>query len=263
MGALARRERTIRCLLADDESPARTQLRLKLAAYPDVQVIGEASSGPEALRMLDALDYDAVFLDVRMPGIDGIDLADRLKKRPRAPRVVFVTAYEEYAVPAFSARACDYLLKPFDDERLAETVSRLRAAAGDEGASAAAGAAPPGPPLNWLLTQRLGRTIPVPLAEVVYLEADGDVVYVHTVDDKLPVLTRISLSETVRRLPADRFFRSHRSFAVNLARIKEIVPSFHGTYVLRMKDQRRSEVPVSRSHVKQFRSLFKLPPPPA
>ncbi|WP_156423588.1 LytR/AlgR family response regulator transcription factor, partial [Hydrogenibacillus schlegelii] len=119
-------DRPIRALIVDDEYPARAELRYRLSREPGVEITGEAANAREALRLIGALDYDVVFLDIAMPGISGLELAERLKQQPGAPYVIFTTAYDEYAVKAFEARALDYLLKPYSDDRLRETLSRVR-----------------------------------------------------------------------------------------------------------------------------------------
>lgn len=139
--------RPIRVLIVDDEYPARAELRYRLSREPGVEITGEAATAREALRLIEALEYDVVFLDIAMPGLSGLELAERLKQRPSAPYVVFTTAYDEYAVKAFEARALDYLLKPYSDERLREALSRVRerlAAAGGGGAAPGTNAAAAG-----------------------------------------------------------------------------------------------------------------------
>ncbi|HEY8487566.1 MAG TPA: LytTR family DNA-binding domain-containing protein [Thermaerobacter sp.] len=120
------RGRPIRALIVDDEYPARAELRYRLSREPGVEITGEAATAREALRLIEALDYDVVFLDIAMPGLSGLELAERLKNQPGAPSVVFTTAYDEYAVKAFEARALDYLLKPYSDDRLREALNRVR-----------------------------------------------------------------------------------------------------------------------------------------
>ncbi|MFO7171425.1 MAG: LytTR family transcriptional regulator DNA-binding domain-containing protein [Bacillota bacterium] len=252
----------LKALIVDDEYPARMELRYMLEKHPDVEIIGEATNAREALRLIEALDYDVIFLDVQMPGMSGIDLAAQLKNRPVPPKVVFVTAYEHYAVPAFALRAVDYLLKPFDDERLAETIQRLREMHGGSGQGEGDRGEPParegrkGPTLNWVLCERDGRQIPVPLDEIVYIFSEGYNVYVQTYSERL--LTRYTLQELTERLPSDQFFRCHRSYLINIYQVRELSPYFNGAYLLRMKDKNHSEVPVSRANVKRLKELFSM-----
>ncbi len=246
----------LKALIVDDEPPARMELRFGLARHPEVEIIGEATNAREARALIEALDYDVVFLDVEMPGLSGIDLARELRQQKPAPRVVFVTAHEHYAVPAFALRAVDYLLKPIDPDRLAETVQRLLELRGEIAPAAPAPVEVARPPLSWVVAERDERNIPVPLQDIVYIFSEGDAVYVQTFADRL--LTRYTLQELTERLPGDSFFRCHRSFLVNVHQIKEIAPYFNGAYLLKMKDKNHSEVSVSRANVRRLKELFAM-----
>lgn len=251
----------LKALIVDDEYPAREELRFRLARYPDVEIIGEATNAREALRLIQALDYDVVFLDIHMPGMSGMDLARQLRQREVPPKVVFVTAHENYAVPAFEMRAVDYLLKPFDDERLAETVQRLREARGGNGKATTEEEAPRPATTRpaasqWVMAEKDDRQIPVRLTDIVYIFAEGYNVFIQTHTERL--LIRNTLQELTERLPADQFFRCHRSYLVRIDQIREISPYFNGAYLLRMKDKAHSEVLVSRSNVKKLKELFSM-----
>lgn len=255
----------LKALIVDDEYPARMELRFQLSNFPDVEIIGEATNAREALRLISALDYDVIFLDVQMPGMTGVELVKQLKGKEPMPKVVFVTAYENYAVPAFEMRAVDYLLKPFEPERLADTIQRLREMTSD-GASPAAASEKPAEDeegsqkkhagLTFLLTEKDDKQIPLPLNEIVYIFSEGYNVFVQTANDRL--LTRYTLQELTERLPTNQFFRSHRSYLVNIFQVKEISPYFNGAYILKMKDKDSSEVIVSRSNVKRMKELFSM-----
>lgn len=254
----------LKALIVDDEYPARMELRFQLSHFPDVEIIGEATNAREAMRLIDALDYDVLFLDVQMPGMTGLELAKQLKGREVVPKVVFVTAYENYAVPAFEMRAVDYLLKPFEGNRLAETIGRLRETVGGGGSPAAAEpregedvrSEKKAGTLSFLLTEKDEKQIPLPLNEIIYMYSEGYNVFVQTHGDRL--LTRFTLQELTERLPGDQFFRSHRSYLVNIFQVREISPYFNGAYILKMKDKDHSEVIVSRSNVKRMKELFSM-----
>jgi two-component system, LytTR family, response regulator len=185
-----------------------------------------------------------------MPGLNGLELAGLLSSLPRPPAVVFVTAYDEYALRAFELRAVDYLLKPVAPERLRETLDRLR------------GQAQPEPPLadprpaqlDRLPIEAAGRTVLVDLSEIRFAEARGDVVYVKTANLLQP--TRFSLQELERRLPNPPFIRIHRAFLVNLRNVVEIRPYFNGAYLIKTNDDVGTELTVSRGHVKDLRALL-------
>lgn len=265
----------LRVLIVDDEYPARAELRYRLEQYEHIQITGEAATAREALRLIEALEYDVVFLDVEMPGLSGVELARILRERSDAPRVVFVTAYENYAVDAFAIQAVDYLLKPFEDSRLQETLQRLAGPGGQNGvpgrggaperpqavatggAGSAEGALRDGPEevfRHWLPTFEGEKTIPVPLKDIIYITAEDDRVFVQVPGARLQ--TRYTLQTLEERLPPERFFRCHRGFIVHLNWIREISPYFNGTYMLTMKDRERSTVPVARSRVKELKALF-------
>ncbi|HYF91330.1 MAG TPA: LytTR family DNA-binding domain-containing protein [Symbiobacteriaceae bacterium] len=253
----------LKALIVDDEYPARMELRYQLENFPDVEIIGEATNAREALRLIGALDYDVIFLDVQMPGMTGIELVKQLKGREPMPKVVFVTAYENHAVSAFELRAVDYLLKPFDGHRLAETIQRLRELvahgeagvaherAGEEAPPAKRHSAP-----SFLMAEKDEKQIPVPLGDVIFIFSEGYNVFAQTYHERL--LVRATLQELTDRLPADHFFRSHRSYLVNIFQVKEISPYFNGAYLLKMKDKDQSEVIVSRSNVKRMKELFSM-----
>ena len=200
----------MRVLIVDDETPARERLRRLLLAFDDVEVVGQARDATEALSAVAALGPDALFLDVQMPGPSGLDVAASLPDP--APAVVFVTAHDRYALQAFDAAAVDYLLKPVDPQRVAQSVLRLRERI----------AAPrrPARPAQLLVAER-GRTEVVAVAELLWLEAADNYVVLHTVD-RAPLLRR-----TLGGLLADLgpgFVRTHRGAAVALAQVRQIEP---------------------------------------
>jgi DNA-binding LytR/AlgR family response regulator len=245
---------SLKALLVDDEYPSRNELRFRLERYPEIEVVGEAANAREALQLCSAMDYDVVFLDIQMPGMDGVELAQALRVGGKNPKVVFVTAYEEYAVNAFKVRATDYLLKPFDDARLDDTVQRLLE--GRNGREARPEGKKPQPPLAWVPTEVNGTTVPVPVEDIVYIYSEKDYVFVRTFADKL--ITRFTLQELTERLSPRLFFRCHRSYLVNVRQVKEIIPYINGAYLLRMKDKQHSEVAVSRGRVRHLKELFAL-----
>ncbi|NNG22158.1 LytR/AlgR family response regulator transcription factor [Telluria aromaticivorans] len=228
----------MRILIVDDERPARARLRRMLALEPGIEAIGEAGDGMEAMAMLAAFRPDALLLDIEMPGLSGIDLAASLPAP--APQVVFVTAYDAYALRAFDAGAVDYLLKPFDQLRLRRALERLRERQARPDAS-------PGiagmPPRQLLVTER-GATRIVPVDEIEWLETADNYVVLHTAGDA-PLL-RQTLAGLLERIgPA--FVRCHRRAAVRWGCIERIVPLDKGDCELVLRSSAR--VPCSR----QFR----------
>lgn len=236
--------RRARCLIVDDEAPARAELRFLLESFDDIQVVGEASNADEATVLLDSLDYDIVLLDIRMPGGTGLDLARRLGKREDPPAIVFTTAYPDHAVEAFDLAAADYLVKPFDEERLGRALRRALSGAldADEPANEPPATTPP-PEESRIAVQRNGRTVLIDPGDIIYVSASRGYSYLKLADDR--VLTTHTLTELERRL-GRRFFRSHRSYLVNLRHVRELMSDYQGGLVLVMDDAERSRVEVSR-----------------
>ncbi|MEO8505546.1 MAG: LytTR family DNA-binding domain-containing protein [Acidobacteriota bacterium] len=246
--------RTLRAVLADDEPLARRRLQHALAADPDLIVAAECANGIETLAALEREQPDVLFLDVRMPGLDGLGVLDAIPIE-RRPRVVFVTAYDRYAVRAFELRAIDYVLKPYDDERLLAAVARVREAF--DGAEPAPASSlgdvitmlqrlhEPAPPPVAVRTRR--GTLLVPVDEIDWVEAEDNYVRLH-VGGKSHLL-RSTLSEMEERLPPRAFLRVHRGAIVNIERVRELQPSTHGDFKILLRDG--AVVPMSR----RFRTL--------
>lgn len=256
-----------RCLIVDDEAPAREELRYLLNGFDHVQVVGEATSAEEALVLLRSLSYNIVLLDIRMPGGTGLDVASALRDMPNPPKVIFTTAYPDYAPDAFDLDAADYLVKPFDAERLGRALARaLAPAQGDadgestpaQGIPAAPSQAPePHPdPLGRIPVQQGDRTVLVDSSSIIFATAARGYSYLQLSAER--VLVSFSLNELERRLGGQHFYRTHRSYLVNLDHVRELRPDFKGALVLVMDDHRRSRVEVSRRHVRDLRRLLGL-----
>jgi DNA-binding LytR/AlgR family response regulator len=236
---------TIRALIVDDEAPARSELRYLLAAHPELEVVGEAATAKEALRLAATVAYDVLFLDIEMPGLSGLDAARLIRGRSERPDIVFVTAHERYAVDAFAVEATDYLLKPVDPERLARVVSRL----GRRGRPA-----PPVP--GKLAVVGGGETALIDYAAVHYVRADGDYSRVHTFDRSY--LCTASLREVEAKLPPARFLRIHRSYVVNLAKVATISRAGRDRLRLTLEDERRTQLDVARRQSRAVRERLRL-----
>ena len=208
--------RALRVLLVDDEPPARRRMRRMLAAEPDVEVVGECGTGGEAVQQLRSLEPDLVLLDVQMPGGDGFEVVEQLGAAV-LPLVVFVTAYDEYAIRAFDAAALDYLVKPVRRPRLRTAIARARERVGR---------ADPAPRSDRLLIDR-GRHMDVlAVDDIDWIEAADNHVVVHV--GKEAHRFRRTMEQTLERLPADRFVRAHRSTIVNLNRVRQVHDWFGG-----------------------------------
>ena len=228
---------TLRCVVVDDEPLARQGLREMLAEHPDVEVVAECADGRSGLRAVREHEPDVLFLDVHMPGMDGLALA-RALDGDRAPEVVFVSAHDRYAIHAFEVEAADYILKPFDGERLADALDRARSRRGRP-----LGAPEVARVLDLLEAIGGRRTYPSrlpvrqsdrmflqPVDEIDWVEADGKRILLHVRDRTYPI--REPLTTMARRLDPRRFVRVSRSAIVNVDRIREIQPWFNGDHMI-------------------------------
>ncbi len=246
----------LRAVIADDEPLVRTGLRRALnAVAPDVEVVGEARHGREALELVATFSPDLLFLDVQMPEMDGLAAARVLAADGR-PGIVFVTAYDQYALQAFEVHAIDYLLKPFDDERLATALVRARRRLAEEGDQAAAqrllgllaSLQPATPELSHFLAKLGNRTVLVPLERVDWIEAADNYVRLHTSDGMHVV--RESLKSLEERLTSRGFVRIHRSVLVNLGRVAELRTQPSGDCTVRLSSG--GELTLSRRYREAF-----------
>ncbi|WP_028464130.1 LytR/AlgR family response regulator transcription factor [Nesterenkonia alba] len=246
-------------LIVDDEAPAREELRYLLQEATDgpaaqVRVVGEAAHAEEALLLMDSVDYDLVFCDIRMPGLSGLELAARVSASGHGPQVIFTTAYPDHAVEAFDVAAADYLVKPIDAGRLNLAVQRALAAAAVTPQSVPAAASSHAPAseagLNRVPVQNGGRTVLVEGEAIVYAAAARGYSSLKLAEEK--VLVSYSLNELERRLTG-RFFRAHRSCLVNLEYVRELVSTGAGGLTLVMGDRQRSRVEVSRRQARELR----------
>jgi two-component system, LytTR family, response regulator LytT len=249
-------------LVADDEQPALDELCFLLGQMDGVEVVGQVTNGEEAVEAIGRLDPDLAFLDIQMPGLTGLDVVRRISQAGSGTAVVFVTAFDHRAVEAFEVNAVDYLLKPIDAGRLAQAISRARNRRSDT------------PPLADQL-DRLVRLIgngnrpgqvAVKVQERFVLVQAEDILYASVVDDSITIVSgQVSgtandrtLDELQARLDPAVFWRVHRSHLVNINKIKEIVPWFSRNYILRMKDAKATEIPVSRVQTRRLREYLKL-----
>ncbi len=235
---------SIRALVVDDEPLARDRIRMLLEDEPEVEIVSESANGTEALRAIEKLAPDLVFLDVQMPELTGFEVLDRLDPA-RMPVVIFVTAYDQYALKAFEVCALDYLLKPFDRERFTRALARARAEldrrkAGqvNEQVLKLLSELHQGKKhLEKLIIRDGGRVFFLRTDEIDWIEAAGNYVRMHT--GKEEYLYRETMAKLEAHLNPDRFARIHRSTIVNVERIKELQPWFRGDYVIVLRDNQK------------------------
>jgi DNA-binding LytR/AlgR family response regulator len=234
----------LRVLVADDEAPAREELAWQLGHDPAVGTVRTAATGAEVIKALETADIDALFLDIRMPGLDGLDVARLLTRFKEPPKVVFVTAYDEHAVEAFDLRAVDYLLKPVRAERLAEAVRRVSDALGPAGDPLEAD------PDETIAVELGGVTRFVQRSDVLFVEAHGDYARLHTAEGTH--LVRVPMTTLETQWAAAGFLRIHRSHLVALHHIDEMrVDSGHWTVLIG-----GTELQVSRRHSRELRDML-------
>jgi two-component system, LytTR family, response regulator len=257
---ITRATSTISALLVDDEQLAREELSYLLKEFPEVEVLATARNGLEAIKLIENLEPDVVFLDVQMPGLDGLGVIQKLReKNIPLPHFILATAYDQYALEAFRLEALDYLLKPIEKDRLALSVERALKTIGEKIRTALPEAPPPKPgsQRTKLLVKSSNRNFIVDAQDVVYATIeDGLITVVATgVEGESNYRT---IEELQSNLDPDTFWRVHRSFLVNIHRIREVIPWFKSSFQLRMDDKKQTEIPVSRVQTKRLRALLKL-----
>jgi two-component system response regulator LytT len=257
----------LRTIVVDDEQLARDELCFLLGQLDGVEVAGQAGNGIEALRVIEEQMPDLVMLDVQMPGLTGFEVARRLIRAGVDAQLVFVTAYDQHAIEAFEVNAVDYLLKPVEAQRLAKAVDRVRKRIQTE-RPAKGRTADDMERLLHLLSDRQERReqLAVKVADRFLLVQSDEVVHASVEDDVITVVTNSlsgtsnyrTLDELQARLDPTVFWRVHRSHLVNINKIKEIVPWFSRNYILKMRDGKGTEIPVSRSQTKRLREYLRL-----
>ncbi len=282
----------ISALIVDDEQLARDELKYLLDSVGDVEVVGQGANGIEAVELIEEHHPDLIFLDVQMPGLDGFAVIQKLLDRNQAkaagivggepeslPQIVFATAYDQYAVRAFDVNAVDYVLKPFDRNRIVQAVERAKSRLAGGTAGTATGPQTdlpiesqleallrllkrpqvsnhPQQPAK-LVVQAQNRLLLVSQSEICFAAIDEGVIRIVTRTFEGQSKCR-TLEELMDQLDPATFWRAHRSYLVNIQHIREVVPWFKSSYQLRMDDPNKTEIPVSRAQTKRLRELFNL-----
>jgi two-component system response regulator LytT len=255
-------EQVLTAVVADDERLAREELCFLLTTMEGVEVVAEAADGVQALEEIGRLTPDVAFLDVQMPGLTGFEVARRLLETGTDLSVVFVTAFDHRAIEAFEVNAVDYVLKPVEPGRLEQAVKRVRKRRTGQ---------PLGDQLERLVRLMAGQKdrrnqVAIKMADRIALVQTEDIIYASLAEDSISIVTgQVSgtsnyrtLDELQARLDPEVFWRVHRSHLVNINKIKEIVPWFSRNYILRMKDAKATEIPVSRTQTRRLREYLKL-----
>ena len=253
----------ISCILVDDEELALEELQFLLDSVPGVGVVGQGRNGVDAIRLVKELEPDLMFLDIQMPGLNGFQVVHQLVKEEVLPQVIFVTAFNQYAVKAFEVNAVDYILKPVEKSRLEKAIQRARkqlesnVQVDDRIKNLLNLYIPSTPRKSKLLVTDRKRHLMVDAADIVFASVSDGSVQVATRELKGETPYR-TLEDLQANLDPQIFWRVHRSFLVNINKIKEVVPWFNRTLQLKMDDQAETEIPVSRSNSRRLKEYLKL-----
>jgi two-component system LytT family response regulator/two-component system response regulator LytT len=258
----------LRVIVVDDEQLARDELCYQLGQMADVEVVGQAANGIEAVAAVERLVPDVAFLDVQMPGLSGFEVARQLLENDASPALVFVTAFDQHAIEAFRVEAVDYLLKPVEPAQLEQALQKTRRRLGDRSTSAGTTVNEQLEKIVKLMAERQIRReqVAIKAGERFVLVQAEDIIFASLAEESITIVAgQVSgtanyrtLDELQARLDPEVFWRVHRSHLVNINKIKEIVPWFSRNYILRMKDGKATEIPVSRSQTKRLREYLKL-----
>jgi two-component system LytT family response regulator len=254
----------MKAIIVEDEFPAREELKYLIETYSSIQVTNCFEDGLDVLKFLQENDTDAIFLDINIPSLDGMLLASNISKFAKKPYIIFTTAYKEHAAQAFALEAFDYILKPYDEKRIAAMLHKLEAAFlrdqnqtdGKEELIFQRSDTNTGLGADTRINLRKNdKIIVTAVNDIYYAMASEKVTLVYTLQEEYTM--PMSITEFHSTLPQKLFFRCHRSYTVNLSKISEIVPWFNQTYMIRLKDF-NAEIPVSRSKVKEFRQIMRF-----
>ncbi|AFJ46231.1 LytR/AlgR family response regulator transcription factor [Shimwellia blattae] len=243
----------MKVIIVEDEVLAQQELSWLIKNHSQMEIVATFDDGLDVLKYLQHHEVDAIFLDINIPSLDGVLLAQNISKFARRPFIVFITAWKEHAVEAFELEAFDYILKPYQESRIIGMLQKLESAFLQQNAPQAAEAAPrENATINLIKDERI---IVTGVDDIYYAEAHEKMTFVYTRRESY--VMPMNITEFCSRLPESHFFRCHRSYCVNISKIREIEPWFNNTYILRLRDL-DFEVPVSRSKVKEFRQLMHL-----
>ena len=252
----------MRCVIVDDENPAREELKYLLSSEPNIETVGEAEDGKTAIELVYRIKPDVVFLDIQMRGMSGFEVAQLFMKSDIKPYIVFVTAYDKYAIDAFELNAVDYLLKPISAGRLHKTIDRLQSMYHNKNHYDEVN-------LDHILkymnkpktVQKFcvysnGKHIPLDPEDIIFASVDGRSTIIRS--RKGDFYTSFNLVELEEKLKSNHFFRCHRSYLVNLNEINEIDNGINGTYDIVLNGYQKEKIPVSRNNAQIFRNLMDL-----
>ncbi len=249
--------------IIDDESPARRELKYLLGQIDDVAVVGEASAGAAGLKGVRETRPDVVFLDIQMPGLDGLEVSRILSESPHKPLLIFATAFQEYAVEAFEVEAFDYILKPFSAERVGKSIAKAKKflaqvplKAIDLLRNQGHKSEPASESTKRILLFKGEKIIPTSPDKILFIRCQNGEPFAYTSEKKYKM--KSPMHELEQKLLPYGFVRTHRSFLVNINHVLEVTPWFNGSYKLTMDDKERTEALVSRYNVKDLKQYFEI-----
>jgi two-component system, LytTR family, response regulator LytT len=258
---------SIYTIIIDDEKPAREELAFLLKAIPEINLLALGKNGLDAVNLIKEHSPDLMFLDVQMPGLDGFGVLQKLVERKlKVPHVVFATAFDHYAVQAFDVNAIDYVLKPFDKARINRAIQKVKREIESQTSpterleqlvSQLSAPKPASTQPAKVLLRSQQRMLLVDSRDLIFASIEGGLISI-TAKEAEGSSNYRTLDELLDALDPDSFWRPHRSYLVNIHHIKEVVPWFKSSFMLKMNDKKQSEVPVSRQQTKRLRELFNL-----
>lgn len=238
----------LKCIIVEDEFPAREELKYFISNHEGIELEKEFDNPVDALKFIQNNQIDIVFLDINMPEIDGISLGKIISKLNSNLKIIFITAYREYAAEAFEIKAFDYLLKPYSEQRIKEVLTNLTTLKSNE----------------LIKENNKINKITVSLGEKMIVLSIDEICYIEIVEKESIIYTetthyssKLKLSKWEEILPKNKFYRTHRSYIVNLDKIREIEPWFNGTYILKIENT-KAKIPVSRNNIKEFKELLSI-----
>ncbi|EHI98413.1 two component transcriptional regulator, LytTR family [Clostridium sp. DL-VIII] len=240
----------MKAIIVEDEFLAREELKFFIKNYSKIEIIDEFEDGIDVLKFIQNNEIDIIFMDINIPSLDGVLLAKSISKFSKKPYIVFITAYKEHAAEAFEIEAFDYILKPYSESRIVAMLKKLEAANNDK-----ENTVPKSNLSNKINLWKNEKIIVVSMNDIYYCTAEERITHVFTKNDEYSV--SLGIAEFYETLPKDTFFKCHRSYIVNVNKIREIIPWFNNTYNLKLQDI-DFQIPVSRSNIKEFKQLMNI-----
>ncbi|MBF8982789.1 response regulator transcription factor [Lutibacter sp. B2] len=237
----------MKSIIVEDEYPAREELKYFIQKYSSIEIENEFDTALAALKFLENHHVDIIFLDINMPNFDGVSFAKVVSKFEKKPKIIFITAHKDHAIEAFEIGAFDYILKPYSEERMIHTLKRLqKREEKNEGGKL---------DIKKIILYKEEKMIVIDPTKIYYCEAKERETMVYTEEEEY--ISKMNISHFLEKLPGNIFFRSHRSYIINIDKIQEIIPWFNNTYNVKLQNM-KVEIPVSRNNVKTFRTMMDM-----